>query len=137
MVTARDLALIALHTVSDFPQFYKYYAQREFVFNGKTQANRNLELKSVAGVDGLKTGHTEEGGFGQTTSAIRDGRRLILVGEWAEVDGRPRPGNRPPDRVGLPRIEQHDDLPRRRRGERGTGVARYAGQRAGSPFPSP
>jgi len=79
MVTARDLALIALRTVNDFPQYYKYYAQREFVFNGKTQANRNLELKSVAGVDGLKTGHTDEGGFGQTTSAIREGRRLILV----------------------------------------------------------
>ena len=79
MVTARDLALIALRTVNDYPQYYKYYAQREFVFNGKTQANRNLELKSVAGVDGLKTGHTDEGGFAQTTSAIRDGRRLILV----------------------------------------------------------
>jgi D-alanyl-D-alanine carboxypeptidase (penicillin-binding protein 5/6) len=79
VVTARDLALIALRTTMDFPQFYKYYAQREFTFNGKTQANRNLELKSVAGVDGLKTGHTEEGGFGQTTSAIREGRRLILV----------------------------------------------------------
>ena len=79
VVTARDLALIALRTITDFPQFYKYYAQRDFTFNGKVQANRNLELKSVPGVDGLKTGHTEEGGFGQTTSAIRDGRRLILV----------------------------------------------------------
>jgi D-alanyl-D-alanine carboxypeptidase (penicillin-binding protein 5/6) len=79
VVTARDLALVALRTITDFPQLYKYYAQREFAFNGKTQANRNLELKSVPGVDGLKTGHTEEGGFGQTTSAVRDGRRLILV----------------------------------------------------------
>lgn len=79
MVTARDLAVLAMRTIRDFPQLYKYYAQRDFTFNGKTQANRNLELKNVAGVDGLKTGHTEEGGFGQTTSAIRDGRRLILV----------------------------------------------------------
>ncbi|MBS0546962.1 MAG: D-alanyl-D-alanine carboxypeptidase [Proteobacteria bacterium] len=78
-VTARDLAVLALRTVHDFPQLYKHYAQRDFTFNGKTQPNRNLELKTVAGVDGLKTGHTEEGGFGQTTSAIRDGRRLILV----------------------------------------------------------
>ncbi|MBS0539520.1 MAG: ABC transporter permease subunit [Proteobacteria bacterium] len=74
-----DLAVLALRTVHDFPQLYKHYAQRDFTFNGKTQPNRNLELKTVAGVDGLKTGHTEEGGFGQTTSAIRDGRRLILV----------------------------------------------------------
>jgi D-alanyl-D-alanine carboxypeptidase (penicillin-binding protein 5/6) len=79
MVTARDLAVLAMRTIRDYPQFYHYYAQRDFTFNGKTQANRNLELKSVAGVDGLKTGHTEEGGFGQTTSAIRDGRRIILV----------------------------------------------------------
>src|SRR5471030_1670371 len=79
MVTARDLAVLAMRTVRDFPQFYRYYAQRDYTYNGKTQANRNLELKSVAGVDGLKTGHTEEGGFGQTTSAIRDGRRIILV----------------------------------------------------------
>ncbi|MBS0520241.1 MAG: D-alanyl-D-alanine carboxypeptidase [Proteobacteria bacterium] len=78
-VTAHDLAMLAAHTIKDFPQYYKYYAQREFSYNGKTQPNRNLELKTVPGVDGLKTGHTEEGGFGQTTSAIRDGRRLILV----------------------------------------------------------
>lgn len=78
-VTARDLAVLASRTIHDFPQFYKYYAQREFSYNGKTQPNRNLELKTVPGVDGLKTGHTEEGGFGQTTSAIREGRRLVLV----------------------------------------------------------
>src|SRR5476649_2006848 len=79
MVTARDLAVLAMRTIRDYPQFYHYYAQRDFTFNGKVQANRNLELKNVAGVDGLKTGHTEEGGYGQTTSAIRDGRRIILV----------------------------------------------------------
>ncbi len=79
VVTARDLAVLAMRTIRDFPQFYRIYAERDFTYNGKTQPNRNLELKSVAGVDGLKTGHTEEGGFGQTTSALRDGRRLILV----------------------------------------------------------
>ena len=78
-VTARDLATLAERTVKDFPKLYQHYAQREFTYNGKTQPNRNLELKTVPGVDGLKTGHTEEGGFGQTTSAIRDGRRLVLV----------------------------------------------------------
>src|SRR5471032_899439 len=79
VVSARDLAVLAMRTIRDFPQFYRYYAQRDYTYNGKTQANRNLKLKSVASVDGLKTGHTEEGGFGQTTSAIRDGRRIILV----------------------------------------------------------
>jgi serine-type D-Ala-D-Ala carboxypeptidase (penicillin-binding protein 5/6) len=71
--------VLAMRTIRDYPQFYHYYAQRDYAFNGKTQPNRNLELKTVPGVDGLKTGHTEEGGFGQTTSAIRDGRRIILV----------------------------------------------------------
>jgi D-alanyl-D-alanine carboxypeptidase (penicillin-binding protein 5/6) len=79
MVTARDLALLAWRTINDFPQYYPYYAQREFTYNGKTQPNRNLELKKLPGADGLKTGHTEEAGYGQTTSAIRNGRRLILV----------------------------------------------------------
>jgi serine-type D-Ala-D-Ala carboxypeptidase (penicillin-binding protein 5/6) len=79
VVTARDLAVLAMRTIRDYPQFYHYYAQREYTFNGKVQPNRNLELKNVPGVDGLKTGHTEEGGFGQTTSAMRDGRRIILV----------------------------------------------------------
>ena len=79
MVTARDLALLAWRTINDFPQYYPYYAQREFAYNGKTQPNRNIELKRMPGVDGLKTGHTEEAGYGQTTSAIRNGRRLILV----------------------------------------------------------
>jgi len=78
-VTAHDLGILAWRTIKDFPELYHYYSQREFSFNGKTQPNRNLDLKSVSGADGLKTGHTEEGGFGQTTSAIRDGRRIILV----------------------------------------------------------
>ena len=78
-VTAHDLAVLAEHTIKDFPKLYEHYAQREFAYNGITQPNRNLELKTVPGVDGLKTGHTEEGGYGQTTSAIRNGRRLVLV----------------------------------------------------------
>lgn len=78
-VTAHDLAVLAERTIKDFPKLYEHYAQREFAYNGITQPNRNLELKTVPGVDGLKTGHTEEGGYGQTTSAIRNGRRLVLV----------------------------------------------------------
>ena len=78
-VTAHDLAVLAEHTIKDFPKLYEHYAQREFAYNGIAQPNRNLELKTVPGVDGLKTGHTEEGGYGQTTSAIRNGRRLVLV----------------------------------------------------------
>jgi D-alanyl-D-alanine carboxypeptidase (penicillin-binding protein 5/6) len=79
MTTARDLALIAWHTIQDYPQYYPHYAQTNWTYNGIKQDNRNRLLKITPGTDGLKTGHTEEGGYGQAVSAIRDGRRLILV----------------------------------------------------------
>ncbi len=77
--TARDLAVLAWRTIDDFPKFYRYYAETDWTYNNIHQQNRNRLLKITAGTDGLKTGHTEEGGYGQTTSAVRDGRRLILV----------------------------------------------------------
>ena len=77
--TARDLAILAERTIRDFPEYYKYYAEREFAFNGIKQGNRNPLLYQNFGADGLKTGHTDAGGYGVTASAVRDGRRLILV----------------------------------------------------------
>jgi D-alanyl-D-alanine carboxypeptidase (penicillin-binding protein 5/6) len=77
--TARDLAVLASRTIDDFPQYYPYYSASNWTYNNIKQDNRNRLLKITPGTDGLKTGHTEEGGFGQTTSAVRDGRRLILV----------------------------------------------------------
>ncbi len=77
--TARDLAVLSWHTIDDYPQYYKYYSDTNWTYNNIRQENRNRLLKTVAGTDGLKTGHTEEGGYGQSTSAVRDGRRLILV----------------------------------------------------------
>ena len=79
MTTARDMALLAWHTINDFPKLYPYYAIVNWTYNNIKQDNRNRLLKITPGTDGLKTGHTEEGGYGQTTSAVRDGRRLILV----------------------------------------------------------
>ena len=79
MTTARDLALLAWHTINDFPQHYHFYSIQNWAYSNIKQDNRNLLLRQTPGVDGLKTGHTEEGGFGQTVSAVRDGRRLILV----------------------------------------------------------
>ena len=77
--TARDLAVVAWRTIEDFPKLYRYYAEMNWTYNNIKQDNRNRLLKITPGTDGLKTGHTEEGGFGQATSAVRDGRRLILV----------------------------------------------------------
>jgi D-alanyl-D-alanine carboxypeptidase (penicillin-binding protein 5/6) len=77
--TARDLAVLSWRTIEDFPKLYRYYAETNWSYNNIKQDNRNRLLKTVPGTDGLKTGHTEEGGYGQATSSIRDGRRLILV----------------------------------------------------------
>jgi len=79
LTTARDLAILAEHTIHDFPEYYPLYAEREFTYNGIKQGNRNPLLYRDMGVDGLKTGHAEAAGFGLTASAVRDGRRLILV----------------------------------------------------------
>ncbi len=86
-VTPRDLAVIAERTIDDFPGLYaRFYPVQQFTWGktlGKgddiTQANRNPLLGRVAGADGLKTGHTEEAGYGFTGSAVQDGRRLVMV----------------------------------------------------------
>lgn len=77
--TPRDLATLAVRLINDFPDYYHYFGEKEFVFNNIKQGNRNPLLYKDMGVDGLKTGHAEEAGYGITASAIRDGRRLILV----------------------------------------------------------
>jgi D-alanyl-D-alanine carboxypeptidase (penicillin-binding protein 5/6) len=86
-VTARDLAMLAERTIRDFPDLYKtFYSRREFTW-GKTmgsgqditQTNRDPLLGNVEGADGLKTGHTEEAGYGFTGSAEQKGRRLVRV----------------------------------------------------------
>jgi D-alanyl-D-alanine carboxypeptidase (penicillin-binding protein 5/6) len=78
-MTARDLATLAQRIIADHPEHYRYYNERSFRWNDIAQENRNPTLARVPGADGLKTGHTEEAGFGLTASAARGGRRLILV----------------------------------------------------------
>jgi D-alanyl-D-alanine carboxypeptidase (penicillin-binding protein 5/6) len=85
--TARDLGTLAAATIRDNPGLYReYYGTREFTWGRTlggnqpiTQANRNPLLGRVAGADGLKTGHTEEAGFGFTGSAEQNGRRIVMV----------------------------------------------------------
>jgi D-alanyl-D-alanine carboxypeptidase (penicillin-binding protein 5/6) len=77
--TARDLATLTHATIKNFPDFYHYYNEKIFTYNGIKQANRNPTIYRNIGADGLKTGHTEAGGYGLTASAIRKNRRLILV----------------------------------------------------------
>ncbi len=78
-MTARELANLARHIIYELPNFYKYYSEREFTWNEITQQNRNPLLYMNIGADGLKTGYTREAGYGLVASAVRDGRRLIMV----------------------------------------------------------
>jgi D-alanyl-D-alanine carboxypeptidase (penicillin-binding protein 5/6) len=77
--TARDLATLARRLITDFPEYYPLFSERVFTYNGITQPNRDPLLGRSPGADGLKTGHTDAGGYGLTASAIRDNRRVILV----------------------------------------------------------
>jgi len=77
--TCRDLAILAKALIDNFPEFYHYYSERDFTYHGIKQGNRNPLLYRNMNVDGMKTGHTEIAGYGLIASALRDGRRLILV----------------------------------------------------------
>ena len=79
LMSVRDLATLARRMIADYPDFYPLFSEKEFTYNDIKQGNRNPLLYKDMGVDGLKTGHTEEAGYGLTASAQRDGRRLILV----------------------------------------------------------
>ena len=79
VTTARDLSILAKHTIETFPEYYKYYAEMNFTYNGIKQGNRNPLLYKQTGSDGLKTGHTEAGGYGLTASVKRGDRRIIMV----------------------------------------------------------
>jgi D-alanyl-D-alanine carboxypeptidase len=77
--TARDLAVLARHMVTDFPGDYHYFSTPSFVFRGSTIYNHDGMLRSYPGADGMKTGYTEASGHNLITSAVRDGVRLIGV----------------------------------------------------------
>ncbi len=79
LMSVRDLTILARHIITDFPEYYKFYSEPEFTWNKITQQNRNPLLKEYPGADGVKTGYTKESGYGLVGSAVRDGRRLLMV----------------------------------------------------------
>ena len=82
VMSARDLVFLARRLIKEFPQYYAYFAMREFGFDGRTpdnRFNRNPLLALDIGADGLKTGHTNEAGYGLVGSAVRNGRRVIVM----------------------------------------------------------
>jgi D-alanyl-D-alanine carboxypeptidase (penicillin-binding protein 5/6) len=78
-VTVRELAKLARHIIHTYPEFYKWYGEREFTFNKIRQQNRNPLLAMNIGADGLKTGFTNEAGYGLVGSALQNNLRLIVV----------------------------------------------------------
>lgn len=78
-MTAHDLAILAAETIRRFPEYYEMFAETSYTYNSIKQGNRNPLLYKNMGADGLKTGHTENAGYGLTASAKRGDRRLILV----------------------------------------------------------
>lgn len=82
LMSVRDLALLANRLITDFPEFYPLFAETEFQFDGrapKNTTNRNPLLSLTIGADGLKTGHTQEAGYGLVGSAKQGDRRVIFV----------------------------------------------------------
>ncbi len=77
--SALDLAIIGNRIILDFPEHASVFSEREFEFNKIRQPNRNTLLFRDIGVNGLKTGHTDSGGYGIVLSAVKDGKRLVAV----------------------------------------------------------
>ncbi|MEO0635529.1 MAG: D-alanyl-D-alanine carboxypeptidase family protein [Pseudomonadota bacterium] len=78
-VTARELAKLATHIIKSYPQYYAIYSEPEFEWNNINQRNRNPLLRMNIGADGMKTGFTEESGYGIVSSAVRGNQRLVAV----------------------------------------------------------
>ena len=82
--SAKDLNILTTEMIKRFPadtypDLYPIFAKREFTYNKITQPNRNPLVYGTAGADGLKTGHTEESGYGLVGSVVRNGQRVVMV----------------------------------------------------------
>lgn len=79
LMSVHDLAILAQHIIKTYPNYYKYFGERDFTWNNIKQPNRNTVLEKFPGADGLKTGYTDASGFGVVASAVKNGQRLIVV----------------------------------------------------------
>jgi len=79
LTSARDLAILARAVMRDYPQYYSYFGQHDWVYNGREYRNTNGLLRGTAGYDGMKTGFTNASGYNLAASAVRDGRRIITI----------------------------------------------------------
>lgn len=79
LMSARDLATLARYVITEYPDYYPVFGQKEFLYRKHRFINRNPLLFLNIGADGLKTGHTVAAGYGLVGSAVQDGKRLIVV----------------------------------------------------------
>ena len=105
--SARDVGLIARAIITEFPEYYHWYSEREFTYNGITQHNRNQLLWQDPTVDGLKTGHTDTARYCLAASALRDEMRLISVVMGATSDKTRAAGSRALLEYGFRFFETH------------------------------
>lgn len=79
VTTARDMAILSQRVIQDFPQYYHFFAEQEFEWDGKTIKGHNKLVGDFEGADGLKTGYTRMSGYNLATTTTRDGERLIGI----------------------------------------------------------
>ena len=103
-MSTRDLATLAQKLIKDYPQHYAMFAEDEFTWDNVTKKNRNPLLSLVSGADGLKTGHTEEAGYGLVGSAVRGKRRIVMVIAGLNSEKRTPARSGTPDKLGLPGV---------------------------------
>ena len=77
--SARDMGILAMALLQEFPHFYDYFSATSFTYEGVTHRTHNNLLKRYPGMDGMKTGYIRASGFNLVASALRDGRRVIAV----------------------------------------------------------
>lgn len=79
LTSARDLAILARAVMRDFPQYYSYFGQHDWAYNGRDYRNTNGLLRTGQGYDGMKTGFTNASGYNLAASSVRNGKRLITI----------------------------------------------------------
>src|SRR5690606_36504874 len=79
VISTEDLARLTRHIINTYPDLYRTYSESSFTFNNRTQGNRNPLLGAFDGADGVKTGHTNDSGYGLVGSAVLNGQRRIIV----------------------------------------------------------
>lgn len=120
VTTARDIATLSRAMLRDFPAQYPVFSQAHYRYRGMAVENHNHLLRTLPGVDGIKTGFTNAAGFTLAASAVRDGRRLVAV-----VLGGPSRMGRDSNMSDLLEVG-FDVLARRSRGEYLTVASRFA-----------